>query len=193
MSLRIIGGTFRNRPLKAPKGPQTRPSLGIMRKAVFDILQQEIEGKDFLDLFAGAGAMGIEAISRGARQATFVDKDRFALRCIEENIQSFQIEKQAIVIGADALATLERLSRQGKTFDIVYIDPPYAKAFEKSLLSKILTFLDTQPLLKPGAIVFAEEGAPAHLKPESQSFSRLVFLNSRQFSQSVLHQYRLVT
>ena len=161
-----------------------------MRKAVFDILQQEIVDKDFLDLFAGAGAMGLEALSRGARHATFVDRDRYALSCINENIKTLKVEESCTILGSDAFAALERLSKMGKQFDVVYVDPPYAASAEKSLIPKILSLLEHQGLLKEGAIVFAEEGAPAHLKPEEMQFNTLRFINSRQFSQSVLHQFR---
>ena len=94
MGLRILGGTFRNRLLKSPKGEQTRPTLAVMRKSVFDILQTQIEGAAFLDLYAGSGAMGLEALSRGASHATFVDANRFALSCIEDNICLLKVENQ---------------------------------------------------------------------------------------------------
>ncbi len=187
MSLRIIGGTFRNRPLKTPKGPQTRPSLAVVRKAVFDILQQEVVDTEFLDLFAGAGAMGLEAISRGAKHATFIDKDRYAVRCINENIKSFSLENQCDLFAADVFIALEKFSRAGRKFDLVYIDPPYAASTEKSLIPKILSSLESLDLLNEHAIIFAEEGAPQQLKPEQISGS-LRLVNSRQFSQSILHQ-----
>jgi 16S rRNA (guanine(966)-N(2))-methyltransferase RsmD len=190
MSLKILGGTFRNRSLKTPKGPQTRPTLAILRKAVFDICQQEIEGAIVLDLFAGSGAMGLEALSRGAAHATFVDKDRYALSCIYENIKLFQLEPQAEVIGTDVLAALKKLSARKKQFDIVTIDPPYATATQTAILPTILTFLETHDMLKNGAIVFVEEGSPATLKPATLKLEKLSHLNSRTFSQSVLHQFR---
>lgn len=191
MSLRIIGGTFRNRPLNTPKGPQTRPSLAVLRKAVFDILQQGVVDTEFLDLFAGAGAMGLEAISRGAKHATFVDKDRYAVRCIDENIKSFGVERQSDLFAADVFVALDKLSKAGRKFDLVYIDPPYASSPEKSLIPKILSLLESLHLLNDHAIIFAEEGAPQQLKPEHISgLVRLV--NTRQFSQSILHQLRTI-
>ena len=94
MSLRIIAGEFRNRLLKSPKSLQTRPTLAILRKAVFDILQPYIHQAHFLDLFAGSGLMGIEALSRGASHTTFVDNDRNAIRCIRENISLLNLQKR---------------------------------------------------------------------------------------------------
>jgi 16S rRNA (guanine966-N2)-methyltransferase len=189
MHLRVIGGTFRNRSLIAPKGPQTRPTLAILRKAVFDICQTEITDASFLDLFAGSGAMGIEAISRGAQLAVFIDQDRYAIQSIEENLKTLQIETQGRIIRSDAIPALKKLISQGARFDIVYIDPPYAKSSRESILSEILTLLDTSHLLNPGALVFTEEAAPAHLDPGALSFQHLIYLNTRQFSQSVLHQF----
>ncbi len=190
MSLRIIGGTFRNRFLKAPKGPQTRPSLAILRKAVFDILQQEVVDTEFLDLFAGAGAMGLEAISRGAKHATFVDKDRYAIRCIDENIKNFHVENQCDLFGVDVFIALEKLSKAGRKFDLVYIDPPYAPSAEKSLIPKILSLLESLDLLKDRPIIFAEEAALHQLKRQQINDLNLRLVNTRQFSQSVLHQLR---
>ncbi len=190
MSLRILGGEFRNRPLKTPKGPQTRPSLGIMRKAVFDILQDEVIEADFLDLFAGAGAMGLEALSRGASHATFIDKDRYALSCISDNIRHLNVENKSTILRSDSLDALEKLGKNRRQFDIVYVDPPYAASAEKSLIPKILTLLEDHQLLKVKAIVFVEEGAPAHLKPDALKLQTLHFINTRQFSRSILHQFR---
>ena len=145
MSLRIIGGTFRNRPIKSPKGDRTRPTSAMMRKAVFDICQPFIEDAAFLDLFAGSGAMGIEAISRGASHATFVDKDKHALDCILTNLKDLDIEAQCTVIAGAVPQAFKRLKNP---FDIVYIDPPYGQVE----ISPILIYFDKQDLLNPGAI-----------------------------------------
>lgn len=183
MSLRILGGIFRNRLLKSPKGEQTRPTLAVMRKSVFDILQTQIEGAAFLDLYAGSGAMGLEALSRGASHATFVDANRFALSCIEENIRLLKVEDQATVIGYDCLQALKKLAKKGLSFDIVYVDPPYAAG----LIKEILEFFDTHPLLKPQGRLFLEESAPASLKIES--LKTLYHVDTRVFSRSALHQF----
>ena len=185
--MRIIGGTFRNRLLKTPKGEQTRPTLAIMRKAVFDILQSKVEGSHFLDLYAGSGAMGIEALSRGAASATFVETNRDALRCIEENLRALKVEEKCKVVSYDVLLALKKMAKQGQKFDIVYADPPYTPAAKLRLLQEILDFFDAHPLLSEGGRLFLEEAAPATLNP--QSLSKLSFLNSRTFSRSVLHQF----
>ncbi len=184
MSLRILGGTFRNRLLKSPKGDQTRPTLAVMRKSVFDILQDQVEDAAFLDLYAGSGAMGLEALSRGASHATFVDANRFALSCIEENIRLLKVEDRSTVIGLDCLQALKKFAKQGRQFDIGYADPPYSA----TLIKEILEFFDAHHLLKPYGRLFLEEAAPPTLKIESLKTLHLV--DTRTFSRSALHQFR---
>src|SRR5690349_14081953 len=98
MTLRIIGGTLRGRRLLSPKSSLTRPTTAIVRKSVFDICQEIIVDAEFLDLFAGSGAMGIEALSRGAKHVTFVDSNAQAIQCVEHNLRLFKMEKQATIL-----------------------------------------------------------------------------------------------
>lgn len=189
MTLRIIGGQFKNRPLKTPKGPQTRPSLAILRKAVFDILQDFVLEAHVLDLFAGSGAIGIEALSRGAAKATFVDKDPQASHCIRENLKQFGIEENASLLKADVFQALEKMASKALLFDIIYIDPPYGlkhRDFKEPVLFSILQFLDTHTLLKKGGFVFVEEGIPPTDYP---AWTHLHRISTRKFSQSTLHQF----
>ena len=192
MSLRIIGGAFRNRPIKSPKGEQTRPTLAIMRKAVFDILQTSIEQAYFLDLYAGSGAMGLEALSRGADHVTFIDSNSQALRCIEENIQHLGVKDQCTLISYDCLKALKNLVKQKKQFNLIYADPPYATASKLKLLHEILIFLDTQPLVLNNGTLFLEESFPATLHPETLSLTSLRHVDTRTFSHSLLHQFRKI-
>ncbi|MFS8564322.1 MAG: RsmD family RNA methyltransferase [Rhabdochlamydiaceae bacterium] len=99
-----------------------------MRKAVFDMLAPEIEGSHFLDLFAGSGAMGIEALSRGATHATLVENGKDALACIRDNLSRLQLETQATLLTYDVKKALESLSKKNAQFEIIYCDPPYALA-----------------------------------------------------------------
>lgn len=191
MTLRIIGGTFRNRLLKTPKGAQTRPTLAVMRKAVFDILQTKVDGAHFLDLYAGSGAMGLEALSRGALHATFVEIDRHAFRCIEENIRLLEVQGKSTMISYDAILALKKFAKEEKRFDIAYVDPPYAIGARLQLLEKILFFFETHSLLTPGGTLFLEEAAPAVLDIPSLELSGLTFVDSRTFSRSTLHQFRM--
>jgi 16S rRNA (guanine(966)-N(2))-methyltransferase RsmD len=134
--VRIIAGTFRSRPLTAPAGEATRPTSDKLRGALFNILTSAgmVEGKRFLDLYAGSGAVGIEAISRGAAHSVMVENDKLALRALHSNLKSFGITREATVLERDvtnALHELQSLSR----FDVIFLDPPWKeeKAYQQTL------------------------------------------------------------
>jgi 16S rRNA (guanine966-N2)-methyltransferase len=145
MTLRMIAGLFKGRQIKTPKTTSTRPTQAMLREAIFNICQNEIEGARFLDLFAGSGAMGLEAISRGASHSTFVEQNRQAILCIKENIAMLKVESQTKVIAADAARAISLLKDQ--QFDLIYIDPPYDIGFDPS---------PAVPLLAPNGILFIE-------------------------------------
>lgn len=189
MSLKIIGGIFKSRSLKSPSGNLTKPTTSLMRKSVFDICQGTLEGANFLDLFACSGAMGIEAISRGASFATFIEKDKKTVKTLQENLQSFDILNQTEVICADVFTAVQRLSLKGISYHLIYIDPPYPLAKDpKSPLPALLDFLDKSPLLAPNCTLFLEEGAPGCFTFENHSFSKLKHKSTRRFGESILHQ-----
>jgi 16S rRNA (guanine966-N2)-methyltransferase len=123
--VRVVAGEYRGRRLKAPAGRDTRPTADRVREALFSILRT-VEGLVVLDLYAGSGALGIEALSRGAAAATFVDDDDRAIAAIRANLDAFGIA--ARVVKSDALAFLER--DQGALYDLVFLDPPYDSAPE---------------------------------------------------------------
>jgi 16S rRNA (guanine966-N2)-methyltransferase len=127
--VRVVAGEARGRRLVAPPGRDTRPTLDRVREAVFNALGSldAVDGARVLDLFAGSGALGIEALSRGAAHATFVDTDRSARRAIEENLAATGLGDRAAVVGADAVTHLRRhLEAGGEPFGLVLLDPPYA-------------------------------------------------------------------
>jgi 16S rRNA (guanine(966)-N(2))-methyltransferase RsmD len=119
--MRIIAGEFRSRRLKSLPGDATRPTSDRLRETIFDILQTRIEGAVFVDAYAGTGAMGIEALSRGARHVFFLEKSRAALDAIRQNLAMLGIERRATVYAGPALTSLGRC----RTADIVFLDPPY--------------------------------------------------------------------
>ena len=123
--MRVIGGEFRSRRLKTLPGLETRPTPDKMRETLFNILASTIAESVFLDAYAGTGAVGIEALSRGARRAVFVEKNPAAVAVIRENLASLGLEKRAEVFTGKALPVLERSKA-----DIVFLDPPYAKESE---------------------------------------------------------------
>lgn len=146
MGLRIIAGKFKGRILKTPKSASTRPTQGMLREAVFNICQNEIVDARFLDLFAGSGAMGLEALSRGAAHVTFVEQNGQAIACIKENIAALQVEKLTRIIPRDASRALGLLA--GEVFDLIYIDPPYDTPMDLTPM---------MPLLAANGSLFLEE------------------------------------
>ncbi len=183
MSLRLIGGLWKGRPLKTPKGPQTRPTQGMLRGAVFNICQSQIEGACFLDLFAGSGAMGLEALSRGASHATLVEHDREAAQCIRSNIEVLGADKLTTLLTTDVAKALALLAKKETRFDIIYIDPPYDTAIESHFPALL-------PLLAPRAWIFIEERSKTKKSPPNPE--GLVHKDSRRFGEALLHQYHFV-
>ncbi len=132
--LRVIAGEFRSRRLKSIPGDATRPTPDRMRETLFDILAPCIEGATLLDAYAGTGAVGIEALSRGARHAFFLEKNRAALDTIRENLASLRLEARASVVTGPVLLTIPRHSA-----DIVFLDPPYESEREYSAVLDLLS------------------------------------------------------
>ena len=152
--MRITGGEFGGRNLKVPKSDAIRPTQDRVREALFNIIQFEIAGADFLDLFAGSGAVGIEALSRGAKSVTFVERERRHLAVLEENIDSFRVQSTAVdVVGADAYRWLAIYSGPG--FSIGFADPPYALGEEKGYAS-VLGTLAERGVIREGGLFIAE-------------------------------------
>jgi 16S rRNA (guanine966-N2)-methyltransferase len=155
--LRVIAGEWRGRPLKAPPGASTRPTSDRVREALFSILGARIPGARVLDLFAGSGALGIEALSRGAAQALFVDDAAAAVKAIRANLEA--LGAQAEVRRADALSFLAAARRDGAQYDLVFLDPPYRLAERLApALSEALP-----AVLAPGAVAVAESDRRAPL------------------------------
>ena len=132
--MRVIAGSARRISLKTPKGLDTRPTTDRIKETLFNMLQYDLADCCFLDLFAGSGGIGLEALSRGAAQCVLVDQSREAAACIRENLQATHLAEQAVVMCCDALTALSRL--EGKyCFDLVFMDPPYGILLEKHALA----------------------------------------------------------
>lgn len=147
--MRVITGTARGRRLRELPGAETRPTTDRVKEAVFSIIQFEIEGRTVLDLFAGTGQLGIEALSRGARHADFVDQSRSAAALVQENLALCHLEDRGSVHRGDALAFLAS-ARQG--YDLILLDPPYGTG----LLQKALEAIQRLDLLTEGGIAICE-------------------------------------
>lgn len=152
--MRIIAGTARSLPLRAPEGLDTRPTSDQIKETLFNMLQYDIPGCYFLDLFAGSGQMGLESLSRGGEYSVFVDNNRKAAKCIEENIHFTKFDTQSRLINSDVISALYTLEGKYK-FDIIFMDPPYNKELEKN----VLTYLKDSSLLKPDTIIIVEASA----------------------------------
>ena len=135
--MRVIAGTARRLPLVTPKGMETRPTTDRIKETLFNILQNDLPSCHFLDLFAGSGAIGIEALSRGAAKAVFVDNSKEALSCIRQNLEKTHLADRAIVIGQDCAGAIHALDAKKMNFDIIFMDPPYQLNAEKEVLTAI--------------------------------------------------------
>jgi 16S rRNA (guanine(966)-N(2))-methyltransferase RsmD len=133
--MRITGGSHRNRSLATPKDRAIRPTSDKVRKALFDILGDRIRGTLFLDCYAGTGAVGLEALSRGARAAVFIEEDRKALALIRKNAETLGLEIE--LLPGDFIKIAHRLKKENRRFDVIFIDPPYQKGQQIQTIEKI--------------------------------------------------------
>jgi 16S rRNA (guanine966-N2)-methyltransferase len=153
--MRVIAGQYRSRVLHAPRGLDTRPTSDRLRETLFNVLAPRVEGSVFLDLYAGSGAVGIEALSRGAREAIFVEQADIANRTIRANLVALGIRGNYALESRGVAAALRRLSDAGRKADLVFLDPPYAQADEYSLTLHRLGG-ECMSILRPEALVIAE-------------------------------------
>lgn len=160
--MRVIGGALRGRRLDAPEGASTRPTADRVREAIFSILQGEVEGAAVLDLFAGSGAMGLEALSRGAAHALFVDFDRGACAVIRANLESLGLEDRADIACTDTTKLIATEPSTGP-FDLIFIDPPYR--IGAALAAEVIATADLKGWIAPRAHVVVEHAAAAGVDP----------------------------
>ena len=149
--MRVIAGTARRLRLKTLEGLETRPTTDRIKETLFNMIADGLFGCSFLDLFAGSGGIGIEALSRGAKRAVFVEKNPKACACVRENLAHTKLSAQAETMQADALDALARLSGR-ESFDYIYMDPPYGKELEK----KARAFLADSSLLAEDGVIIIE-------------------------------------
>ena len=152
--VRVIGGTFGGRRLGSVDGPRVRPTSDRLRETLFNILAPRIADSRFLDICAGSGAVGIEALSRGASHTTFIDKSRHACSVIEDNLAALGIDEM-VILNRDAMAALRRLGDNELQFDVIFLDPPYAS----EIYEKVMETLGSTSLVADGGIVVVEHRA----------------------------------
>ncbi len=163
--MRVITGKARGVTLKTPDGIQTRPTTDRVKEALFSIIQFEVPGARVLDLFGGTGQLGIEALSRGAKSAVFVDQAESACRLIRENLKRTRLEQDAKVVRSDYLSYLASCRDR---FDIIFLDPPYAEVFLENSLKRIAEI----DILQSDGIIIAERPLGKDLPFELEGFTR---------------------
>jgi 16S rRNA (guanine966-N2)-methyltransferase len=172
--MRVIAGTYRSRILKSLKGLALRPTSDRLRETLFNVLGSGVAGSRFVDLFAGTGAIGIEALSRGAAEVVFIENHPPAVNLIRRNLASLEISSRCTVLSADALRGLELLnSRQKKekpAYDYVFLDPPYAAAGD---YARVLEFLGSADLLAASGIGIAEHRRKFNLPEKAGALRRV--------------------
>ena len=181
--MRITGGALRGRKLFTPKSSAIRPMRDQVRSALFSILGGLVEGSRFLDLFAGTGSVGLEALSRGASFAVFVDASREAVQIIERNLRELGLAPRAEILQDDVFRALERLHRRGERFDLIFIGPPYGK----ELAHKALERLGELSLLRDDAVVVTEVFKK---EPLEDRYGPLELVDERKYGDNVLKFYR---
>lgn len=150
--MRIVAGKYGSRHLKSPGKLRLRPTSDRLRETLFDILGPEVKGSLFIDVYAGTGAVGIEALSRGARKAIFIEIARGAVAMIRQNLEMLGAQSEAEIMQGDALRALARLHGRGERADFIFLDPPYDDQAE---YGRVLEFLGySAPLTSQGTIVF---------------------------------------
>ncbi len=130
--MRVIAGVARSMPLTTPQGPDTRPTTDRIKETLFNMLQNDVPGSVFVDLFSGSGSIGIEALSRGARKAYFIENSPAALSCIQQNLNFTKLADSAVVLKQDAISGLSGIFE--KNVDIIFMDPPYDNGYEERAL-----------------------------------------------------------
>ena len=186
--MRVITGEAKGRRLKAPKTMGTRPIIDRVKTALFDILSNEVEDARFLDLFAGTGSVGIEALSRGAAQATFIEMSYPILKLIRENLQTTGLADRAEVLRADAFKFLQaQAANPQRTYDIIYVAPPQYK----EMAARALQLLDSSPLVLPGGLVIVQIHPKERAGVAAVPCTRLKLTDERRYGSTLLMFYRI--
>ena len=153
--MRIIGGKYKGRRLKSVPGLDVRPTSDRLRETLFDILGQRLDGKSFLDVCAGSGAVGIEALSRGAGRVTFIEQSRKAAAVIHENLELISADDGYTLIARDAVQGIANLEKEARQFDVVFFDPPYASPIYQG----VMHLISSSGILAQGGLLVVEHRA----------------------------------
>ena len=184
--MRVIGGNARGRQLKVPKGQGLRPTAGRVKESLFGILPHDLSGAKVLDLFAGTGNLTIEALSRGAAEAVLVDSSAQSAKTIRENLRRLGLTNRAKLWTMPATRALRMLARQGETFDLIFIDPPY----ERRLIEPSLKIIDNETLLRDSGVLIAEHSVR---EPITLHLENLNLTDQRRYGSTTLSFFRPIT
>lgn len=182
--MRVIAGIARGRQLKAPPGMKTRPITDRIKESLFNIITPGIEGSMMLDLFAGSGSVGIEALSRGAERVTFVDNDREAVKTIKINLEKCRFSEYSEVLFRDVFRAIELLQRRGLFFDYIYIDPPFTR---ENIFHPVLNALAEAGLLQEKGYIIIRAPRKMELPRMLEGLGRY---RLNHYGESSLHFYR---
>jgi len=182
--MRIIAGKFRSRVLAAPPGMETRPTTDRLRETLFNVLAPRMDGSVWLDLYAGSGAVGLEALSRGAARVHFVEHAKQALRALEKNIASLGVADHTEIEAREMAKALPALAAAGVRCDVCFLDPPYQ---QHGAYARTLEFLSHSSLLAEDAIVVAEHDK--HFSPAGE-FGAIIRYRELKQGDAVLSFYR---
>lgn len=186
--MKIISGILRGRNFYMPKG--TKPTQDLVRKAVFDLMGQDMSGVSFLDLFAGSGSVGFEALSHGAKEVVFVERERLCLQAIQDSLTLLkskapnQLQTICDIVPDDALMAIKRFAHAKKGFDIVFADPPY----DRDLAKKTLKTLEAYDIVHPDSYIIIQHHKRETL-PESEG--RFLIIRQRSYGSTVLSIYQV--
>ncbi|WP_243290249.1 16S rRNA (guanine(966)-N(2))-methyltransferase RsmD [Bacillus sp. FJAT-47783] len=183
--MRVVSGSCKGKQLKAVPGMNTRPTTDKVKEAVFNMVGPYFEGGMALDLFAGSGGIGIEALSRGMERCVFIDRDRKAIQTIHMNLKSCRLEDRAEVFKAEAERALKALVKRSLTFDLIMLDPPY----KKQKLESLITFIDENKLLNEHGVIICEHSDDVELPEEIGSCE---VVKKETYGHTVITIYKLM-
>lgn len=178
--MRIITGTAKGTILKAPLGNSTRPTADRVKEAVFSMLQFDIENRTVLDLFAGSGQMGLEALSRGAKEATFVDKSKDAIAIIKENAKKANLNENAYIFQNDFLEFLNK--NIGKSYDLIFLDPPYALNMYKPAIK----LLYENSYIKSSTLIICESDFKELFENDLELEAKFSIIKQSKYSKTII-------
>jgi 16S rRNA (guanine(966)-N(2))-methyltransferase RsmD len=184
--IRVIGGSAKGRRLSSIRDITVRPTSEKVRGAVFDILQGYFPFKRAVDIFAGTGAMGIEALSRGVAETVFIDSNPDVVSLIRKNLEKCGFSAKAKVLKMDAINAIELFINKGERFDLIFIDPPY----DDSLTLRVLERIDTNGILSPGAMVVSESSKRMVIEGKLNSIE---LFKRKRYGDTVVSFYRTVS